>query len=37
MLFGDFVAARALLCETVPTNDDCQATLPLARPPARRR
>ena len=32
MLFGDTWPRAHFLCETVPTNDDCQATLPLARP-----
>ena len=32
MLFGDTWPRARFLCETVPTNDDCQATLPLARP-----
>jgi len=32
MLFGDTWSHARFLCETVPLNDDCQATLPLVSP-----
>ncbi len=32
MLFGDTWPYARFLCDTIPTNDDCQATLPLAPP-----